>query len=172
MSEQEVRIVKLEPLRVASAYGFGESPEIVAWDRLFAWAKQNGLAQNASGLAESARERRFFGFNNPSPTPGSPNYGYEQWMTVGPEVEPAGEIRLEEFPGGLYAVLRCQGVSNIPGGWTKLVHWLEDSPYQHGKHQWLEEALNPLIFSQAEKSLEEAEFDLYLPVEVQAAPAK
>ena len=32
MSDLEVRIVKLEPMRVVSFLGFGESPEELAWE--------------------------------------------------------------------------------------------------------------------------------------------
>ena len=43
MSELEVRIVTLEPMRVASAHGFGEQPEEQAWTPRFGvivfWAK-------------------------------------------------------------------------------------------------------------------------------------
>ena len=34
MSELDVRIVKLEPMRVASAHGFGTNPEEQAWDKI------------------------------------------------------------------------------------------------------------------------------------------
>jgi AraC family transcriptional regulator len=83
VSELEVRIVDMEPMRVASAHGFGEHPEDLAWQRMLAFAQAQGL---------DTESVRFFGFNNPNPSPGSPNYGYEQWMTVGPEVEAGGEI--------------------------------------------------------------------------------
>ncbi|NIW49114.1 MAG: MerR family transcriptional regulator, partial [Gammaproteobacteria bacterium] len=69
MSELPVRIVKLEPMTIASTYGFGEQPEIEAWEKLLSWAREIGL---------SLKDHRFFGFNNPNPSPGSPNYGYEQ----------------------------------------------------------------------------------------------
>ena len=39
MSEIEVRIIKLEPMRVACTYGFGEQPELQAWSKMLAWAK-------------------------------------------------------------------------------------------------------------------------------------
>jgi hypothetical protein len=42
MSELEIRIVELEPMRVASVYGFGESPELQAWEKLIAWAGPKG----------------------------------------------------------------------------------------------------------------------------------
>jgi hypothetical protein len=76
MSELNMRIVKLDAMRVASAQGFGENPEEQAWEKLLAWAEPQGLLADQDAV-------RFFGFNNPNPSPGSPNYGYDQWVTVG-----------------------------------------------------------------------------------------
>lgn len=154
MSGFQVQIVELEPIRVASAHGFGESPEGQAWDKLLAWAEPQGLLKDRQAV-------RFFGFNNPSPSPGSPNYGYDQWMTVGPDVEAKGEVEIKEFPGGLYAVARCEGLDNIGQVWQRLVTWREDSPYDKGHHQWLEEFLSPLeVMDQPDEYV----FDLYLPI--------
>ena len=151
MSEIDVRIVKLEPMQVASAYGFGEEPEYIAWGKLLDWAKRQGI--------QDLSAHRFFGFNNPTPSPGSPNYGYEQWMTVGPEVERDDEIEIKQFPGGLYAVMRSEGLQNISENWMMLAQWREDSQYQEAHHQWLEECFTP----QAEQ-LEDYIFDLYAPI--------
>jgi hypothetical protein len=57
MSDPDVRIVKLEPFRYASSYGFGATPEGQAWDRILAFAERRGYRLN---------EHRFFGFDNPS----------------------------------------------------------------------------------------------------------
>ena len=151
MSELEVRIVRLEPMRVASAHGFGQSPEGEAWDKILTWAKSKGLLEDLEAL-------RFFGFNNPDPSAGSPNYGYEQWITVGPNVEAEGDVELKDFAGGLYAVAPCK-LSNIGEVWKQLVAWREDSPYKPAYHQWLEECLTP-----PGTPLDEMEFDLYLPI--------
>jgi DNA gyrase inhibitor GyrI len=151
MSEIQVRIVNLEPVRVASAYGFGEQPEYIAWDKLLDWAKRQGF--------EDLGKHRFFGFNNPNPSPGSPNYGYEQWMTVGPEVEGDDEIEIKDFQGGLYAVTRSEGLQNISENWQKLVVWREDSKYKEAHHQWLGECFTPLA-----ERLEDFVFDLYAPI--------
>jgi hypothetical protein len=43
MEEFGVRIVRLAPMRVASAYGFGASPEELAWGTLLEWARASGL---------------------------------------------------------------------------------------------------------------------------------
>ena len=151
MSEIEVRIVTLEPMRVASAYGFGEQPEEQAWSKILNWASSQGF--------ENLRQHRFFGFNNPNPSPGSPNYGYEQWMTVGLEVVGDEEIEIKDFPGGLYAVTRSEGLQNISENWKKLVIWREDSKYKQAHHQWLEECFTPLA-----EHLEDFVFDLYAPI--------
>ena len=152
MSELEVKIVHMEPMRVACAHAFGESPEAEAWERILAFAKAKGI---------DPREARFFGFNNPNPSPGSPNYGYEQWITVAPEVEAAGEIVIKEIPARLYAVTQFKGLSNIGEVWKQLVLWFEDSPYKQPSHwhECLEELLTP-----PDVPPEEYVFKLYLPI--------
>ena len=155
MSELEVRIVRLEPKRVASVHAFGESPEHAAWDKLIAWAK-------AKSLLEEPIEYRIFGFNNPDPSPGSPNYGYEFWITVGPDVEPGGEATIKEFSGGLYAVTRCKGAPNIGKTWHQLGTWCENSKYQYASHQWLEEHMAPPAVTPHND--EGLVLDLYLPL--------
>jgi DNA gyrase inhibitor GyrI len=155
MSELDVRIVKLAPMRAISAWGFGPSPEEGAWNKLTAWAKPRGLM-------DDLEVNRIFGFNNPDPSPGSPNYGYELWIEVGPDVEPEGDLRVVGFDGGLYAVTLCEvpeGQLEVIGQvWKKLVTWREDSKYHCGSHQWLEKSVSPgspgLAFA----------LDLYLPI--------
>ena len=153
MNDLTVRIVTLEPLRVASFHGFGPNPEHLAAEKLVAWAGPRG------DLTDIAHHR-IFGFNNPNPSPGSPNYGYEFWIVVGPEVAPTAEVPIKEFAGGRYAVTRCRGVEGIGATWGRLVAWLSDSQHGHAAHQWLEEHLNP-VFPAAE---DELLLDLYAPI--------
>jgi effector-binding domain-containing protein len=152
MGEFEVKIVQMEPLRVASALGYGTNPEELAWNKILAFAEAKGIDREAA---------RFFGFNNPSPSPGSPNYGYEQWMTVGREVAAEGEITIKEIPARRYAVARCEGLSTIGQVWRDLVLWFEDSPYKKPPHWYecLEELLTPPGIP-----FDEYVFDLYLPI--------
>jgi effector-binding domain-containing protein len=152
MSELDVQIVRMEPMRVACAHGFGESPEAEAWDKILAFAKSKGL---------DPERARFFGFNNPNPSPGSPEYGYDQWMTVGPEVEGEGDIVIKEIPSRLYAMARCEGLQNIGEVWKRLVLWFEDSHYKKPAHwcECLEELLTP-----PDVPFEEYVFNLYLPI--------
>lgn len=152
-----VRIVKLEAQRVASVYGFGTEPEMQAWHNLEAWAGPRGYLDDLD-------HHRIFGFNNPNPSPSSPNYGYELWITVEPEVEPQDNVRISELPDGLYAVARLVApfkdpYQSIPEGWKRLVMWVEDSPYRMTTQQCLEEHLRLPETPAGEWSL-----DLYLPV--------
>ena len=157
MDNQDVRILTLEPFRAASFYGFGTEPELQAMRKLQAWVEPRGYLDGPA-------HHRIFGFNNPNPSHGSPNYGYEFWITVGPDVEPQDDMRVVEFCGGLYAVARlldpfAAPYERIPAGWQALVRWLEDSPYRHGSHQWLEEHL-----MHEQTPAGSWNMDLYLPI--------
>ncbi len=160
MEAIEVRFVHLEPLRVACASGFGASPEGEAWGKLMAWAQEHGQLGRE-------KSRRFFGFNNPDPHPGSPNYGYDQWMTVDPGVEGDQNVQILDFTGGRFAVTRCQ-LSHITEAWRNLVTWVEDSHHQMRNDQCLEECLEPEIvlagINGAEVDMMAGKFDLYLPI--------
>ncbi len=150
MSDLQVRIVDLEPMRCAGAAGFGPEPEGIAWDTLLKWAEPAGLL---------SQPHRFFGYNHPDPSPGSPNYGYEQWITAAASVQVEDPIKIKEFPGGRYAVTRCEGVQNIYATWQQLIVWREASPYYMGQHQWLEELITP-----PNGPWDKAQFDLYMPI--------
>jgi DNA gyrase inhibitor GyrI len=152
MSELDVKIVALGPMRVAYALGFGTSPELEAWEKILAFGRSNGLLQDPNKV-------QFFGFNNPDPSPGSPNYGYEQWIVVDDEVEPEGEVKIKDFSGGLYGVTQFKGIENITNVWKQLVVWQEDSEYKAGHHQWLEELLTPV-----DAPPETYVFNLWLPI--------
>ena len=154
MSELKVWIERLEPMRVASVHGFDESPERHAWEKLRAWAKPKGLL-------DDLEQHRIFGFNNPDPSPGSPNYGYEFWIVVDPDVGPEGEVTIKEFSGGLYAVTRCKGVGNITETWHQLGTWCENSKYKPACHQWLEAHIGPVDTPQDEDKLL---LELYCPI--------
>jgi effector-binding domain-containing protein len=156
MAQTDVRIIDLPPMRVASALGYGTEPEDQAAMMIVEFARSIGLKPGDPGY-------RTFGFNNPGPTPGSPNYGYELWLVVGPDVDGKKPIEIKEIPGSKYAVTRFTGLSNIGRAWRELVAWFEDSPYTRPPN-WctcLEEVVNP-----AETDPDKWTFDLYLPIAV------
>jgi DNA gyrase inhibitor GyrI len=149
MKDSEVRFVELEPMEMARFHAFGESPEEAAWQKMEAWAGSRGLLERP--------ETRIFGYNNPNPAPGSPNYGYEFLISVeGVDVE---EVEVVTLPGGRYAVAACHGVPNIVKRWQEFVAWLEESAYRHGSHPWLEEHI-----SRSQVPPEALELDLYMPI--------
>ena len=157
MSDLDVRIVKLEPMRVASFHGFGESPEMIAIGKLVSFAEPRGYL-------EDLETNPVFGFNNPNPSTGSPNYGYEIWLFVGPEVEPdeGDDFEIKEFEGGMYGVTRCEIAGNfevIGETWKKLNAWREDSHYGPGNWQWLERTIKL-----ASDPPDEFVLDLYIPL--------
>jgi DNA gyrase inhibitor GyrI len=156
MEEQEMRIITLPDMRVASFYAYSSTPEYDAWNKLVCWAKAHGCWQAPPAT-------RIFGFDNPSPSEGSPNRGYEFWLTVDPEVQADDEIKIKEIPSGLYGVMRCDVNGDpwdfIPAAWQKLVKWLESSKYHYGKNQCLEEHLSRADLNNANFVL-----DLYIPI--------
>ncbi len=162
MKELEVRIVRLEPMRVASVRAISESPEHDAWEEMRAWAEPRGLLENIE-------KHPVFGFNNPDPSPDQKEYGYEFWIQVEPEMEPEGNVQVKEFAGGLYAVTECNLKEELESeffekegyleSWKKIADWVKSSAYEFGKHQWLEKSHDPGA------SEEELVLDLYCPIE-------
>ncbi len=152
MSDLEVRIVEMEPMRVVSARAFGPSPEAVAGARMMAFLASKGLR---------FEDVRWYGFNNPNPSPGTPNYGYEVWATVGPEIEGEDDITVLDIPARLYAVTHCESLETIGQDWKNLVLWFEDSPYKATDH-W-HQCLEHLL-TEPSAPEDQYNFDLYLPV--------
>ncbi len=153
MNEKEIRVIEMAPMRVASAHAFGEHPEGAALAKMQQFVEEAGLLQEDGKIPPT------FGFNNPNPSAGSPNYGYEVWLPTAAGTAPSGDIRIVDFPGGLYAVAGCHGLQNIGSDWAALAKWREGTHYATGKHQWLEHLLSP-----PGAPPEQFRIDLYLPI--------
>ncbi|MFX1534906.1 MAG: effector binding domain-containing protein [Promethearchaeota archaeon] len=157
----EVRIVRLEPMRVASVRVISETPENDAWEKMRAWAEPRGLL-------DDLEQHPVFGFNNPDPSPERKEYGYEFWIRIGSDLESDGEVEIKQFEGGLYAVTTCNLYEDMQSeffqtegwmpSWKNLVQWVKSSKYEFGKHQHLEKAHDP---NAAEKDFI---LDLYCPI--------
>jgi hypothetical protein len=50
MEQFEIRLVKLPAMRVASAIGYGEQPEFLAWNDLMAWVKPKDLFETTDNF--------------------------------------------------------------------------------------------------------------------------
>lgn len=162
MKELKARIVRLEPMHVASVRAISQTPEHDAWEKMRAWAEPEGLLEDLD-------KHPVFGFNNPNPSPDRNEYGYEFWIRVEPGTKPEGEVKIKEFKGGLYAVTTCNLKEELESeffekegyleSWKKLVEWVKNSKYRYGKHQGLEKTHDPTA------SEEELILDLYCPIE-------
>ncbi|MHA7965021.1 AraC family transcriptional regulator [Paenibacillus sp. CAU 1782] len=152
LEDHQVRFIELKPMKVAYYHTTaGNQPEDEAWNVLFAWVKEKGLDQIAT--------TRYFGFNNP----GEMNeHGYEMGAVVSDDVEPSGEIRIKQMDGGLYAVSSLYGL-DIPDAWKRLNEWVQNSKYEAGSHQWLEEHF---LFNGDMYINETFQLDLYYPLAI------
>lgn len=146
----EVKIIRLEPMIVASFYAFSESPEEEAFEKMNSWAKPKGL------FADS-ENHPIFGFNNPPPSRPGQKYGYELWINVDPKTEPEKDMRVCFFGGGSYAVARCSGVHAIHDTWMALFEWCKKNTYKTGTHQGLEKHISG-------NSPENMVLELYCPI--------
>lgn len=154
MENLEVRIVTLPPFRAIAFHGFGSTPEAIAFKKADDWVKE-------THLRDDGKPHRFFGFNNPDPSPGSPNYGYDVWVTVDESIQPGAEGKVVNFSGGVYVVTHCKGIEAIAPTWKHFNQWFEKSPHRFNPAtQWFEESFNP----EPGTPMEEVELDLYLPI--------
>ena len=101
MTDLDVRIIHLDPMRVVSVQAISETPEADAWEKMRACCEHRGLL-------DDLEEHPVFGFNNPDPSPDRKEYGYEFWIRVAPDFEPEPEVEVKDFGGGLYAVTPCK----------------------------------------------------------------
>ena len=154
MNEFDIHIETLPPMRVTYFKAFSQHPEVEASWTLWAWAELVGIIIELHSVRRS-------GFNNPPPwdTPG-PAYGYESWITVDPDVNPIGEIRVKRFPGSLCALTSIEKLSDIGTAWKYLYQWCQGSDeYEHAHLDGLEEVLRPVGTPE-----EHLRFNLWLPI--------
>lgn len=152
----EIKVLReLGSMQVAYYRHISTSPEVEAFAVMRDWATRVGL------VADRVKTR-YFGFNNPNPTPGCTEYGYEVWVTIDEDLAVDDErIRAKTVPGGKYAVMTVNAEDGdaIARAWQRMVAWLKVSPYQLGRHQWLEEHLDF-----GDEQGHDMKLDLYMPI--------
>jgi DNA gyrase inhibitor GyrI/DNA-binding transcriptional ArsR family regulator len=157
-----IEIKNLPPMRIASARVISKTPEQDTWKKLEQFA-------TPLGLLTDFKNARVFGFNNPDPIKGQPEYGYEFWIQVDSSVKPVEGISIKEFPGGLYATAKCNLRDELASGfieqhgimeaWFLLNKWVQNSIYEAGNHQWLERMLA------SPSGTVDIEMELYHPIQ-------
>lgn len=142
LSEIDVRIMKMDPIRVASFHAYGESPENDALEKLISWAQPKGLLDNPDKYP-------VYGFNNPDPQEGKKEYGYEFWIKVEEDYGGSG-VEYKNHLGGTYAVTRVEvrePWEDIPKAWMNLLKWVQDNGYKMKQEICLEHTLDPQAFN-------------------------
>lgn len=146
----EIKIVELPPMKVASFRAVSESPEHEAAQMLASWAQEKGLLGDLE-------KNPVFGFNNPNPTEGKKEYGYEFWIKVDEGYEEEGVI-FKDIEVGRYAVTTCESLSIIGERWMQLVEWVKNSEYEWREGECLEKTHN---FNASD---DELVLDIYIPI--------
>jgi DNA gyrase inhibitor GyrI len=152
MPSYPFKIVELKPMRVASVRAVSATPELDAWAKMQRWAEP-------AGLLADIEKHPIFGFNNPSPEPGSSEYGYEFWLAIDPDTVTKEPVHVKDFSGGLFAVATCEGISGITNAWQALLASVKASNY-HCRNTHELEQLHGLPADD-----DQLVVDLYLPIE-------
>jgi AraC family transcriptional regulator len=100
--DQIMEIKTFPQRRVAFVRHIGPYHEVgAAWSRITMWAAEEGLIGS---------NEQMFGlcYDDPEITPPE-KIRYDACVVVGPEIEPRGDIGVQEVPGGEYAVMRHRG---------------------------------------------------------------
>lgn len=160
MNKQDVRIIQLPAMKVASFKVISETPEDDVAKLVDTFVKEHKLV----GF-------RHFGFNNPNPKEGNPMYGYEMWVTVEKDYP---NVKIKKIKGGLYASVSSY-MPNIGTRWNNLAKYIqncdeydidfeEEEQFGVAEHQWLEECTNYNHFFNPSIPFTEKQLDLLLPI--------
>ncbi|MDA3852084.1 MAG: effector binding domain-containing protein [Spirochaetaceae bacterium] len=127
-----VEIKELPQATQMAFQAFGVEPESQAWQKLEQWVKEKNFP-----LEENSE---IYGFNNPDPTAGNQQYGYEFRLTLPEDFKAAAKDEIINYPGGKYSTASfvLKTGEEIPKAWAILSDWFESSEYKKGNHQWLE----------------------------------
>lgn len=151
---EEISIVKLPEMKVASFHALGAEPEQAASKKLNDWARPRGLLDEPG-------KHRIFGFNNPCPEPGKAEYGYEFWLEIGEGID-TENLETQVVPSRTYAMMRSEGFENIGPDWHRLMDWVENSSeYEVADGQCLEGSIPGCKYTQDDFRL-----DIYEPVKI------
>ena len=174
LTDNEVRIIYVPPMIVASSQYVGPEPEGHAGAALDDFVRKNRLYERKPDM-------RHFGFNNPMPQAGTEPggtafHGYEMWVSIPEDLEVPPPLRRIAFHGGLYAA-HAIWMGDFER-WALLWDWVGRSeiyehdwgaprctPYMDGMDWCLEEQLNYVHNVQDPQFQEEhMQLDLLVPI--------
>jgi len=158
-NELEVQFIRLMSMRVVSFHAISETPEDDAWKKLREWAEP-------LGYFEDLEKNPIYGFNNPNPTPGKKEYGYEFWLVVDSDFK-SDEVVIKDIPETFNVVTRCHvevPERDIPDAWKKILEWIKKHKVKIAGKCGLEKVIIP------SHSGEGFILDIYIPVEEESIP--
>lgn len=122
----EVEVQDLAPIdtgQIRAVFGADGSGLVEAYEQLMIWFEQSGESRTGS--------RRFgMSMDDPDVTPAN-FYRYDFAVAIEYEFKGEGLIEPVKIPGGLYAILHCQGdITKVAQAWDYLYKvWLPQSGY-------------------------------------------
>jgi len=154
----DVSIEQLDAIPVAltrAVFGQDGSALVAAYEMLMAWYEARGNHRTGS--------RRFgMSIDDPDVTPAN-HYRYDFAVGLAEVFEPEGLIEATEIPGGLFAVLACQGdLPTVAQAWDHLYKvWLPTSGYVPRHYPAVEE------FLKGPEQIGWQQFDLLLKIPIE-----
>ncbi len=151
----DVRIEKVEPMKVAFMRHVGPYNEVgEKWDTLMAWAAQEGLLDGRSTMLGICHD-------DPEVTPPD-KVRYDACLTIDDDLEPDGDIGVQQIVGGEYAVTTHFGsYSRLGETYAKLFgQWMPHNGREPAATPCFEMYLNDPESSEPEELLT----DVYVPL--------
>ena len=153
LTASDIRIIRLQSMKIAAYSAISESPEADSLKPLLEWAKKEGIMDLPT--------TRLFGFDTAVDKKEYPIYGYESWISVPNDSKIPNPLKEIFFQGGLYAVTNTTyGNFDVQKKWKMFAKWFEESEFEYGGGQCLEEVL--LIDHIHDPS--KLQLDLFIPI--------
>jgi effector-binding domain-containing protein len=144
-------------MRAIHAYSLSNTPEEDAHRKIMELAKQINLNKD---------DTRLFGRNIYLSDKSEP-HGYEYYLTINQDIMSLKKAEIKTLPGGLYAVLKGNSISEIAQSWKNLICLVEASGYSQAcvsreEYGWVTGDLEEHINWHMEKAPNEWVLDLWL----------
>ena len=134
LTNSDIRMIRLKPTKIAAYRAKSESPEADSLKPLLEWANKEGMMDLPM--------TRLFGFDTAVDKKEYPVYGYESWISIPDDCKVPNPLEEKHLPGGLYAVTNTTyGNFDVQKRWQMFAKWFEESEFEYGGQQCLEEVL-------------------------------
>ncbi|MCW4023598.1 MAG: GyrI-like domain-containing protein [Candidatus Bathyarchaeota archaeon] len=119
MSNALILLERLKPMKAIHAYSLSNTPEEEAYRKILELAKQNDIPKENARLFG----RNIYISNKTEP------HGYEYYLTINQDINRPKKAEIKTLPGGLFAVLKGNNLSDITQSWKNLIELVESSGY-------------------------------------------